>query len=104
MSADNRHAALRAARGKPLPYVHCSGDQVVFVTSLVNDAVKGTLTGNIQSRVFRSAGLAKRVAARALDDLRCFPDRAEDILPLSQLYAEASMRHARWRARRELVA
>lgn len=104
MSSDVKHAALRAAKGQSLPYVHVVGTQVVLVTTLVNDAVKGTLTGNLQSRVFSSAGLAKRVAGRVEMDLRAYPEHASNILPLSEMYATASMRHAHWRARRELVA
>jgi hypothetical protein len=104
MTANVQHAALRAAKGQPLPFAHVCGTQVVLVTTLANDAVKGTLTGNLQSRVFSSAGLAKRVAARVLDDVRAWPEHASSILALSEMYATASMRHARWRARRELVA
>ncbi|HYC44508.1 MAG TPA: hypothetical protein VED01_03390 [Burkholderiales bacterium] len=100
MSRDPVATALRAAARHGVPYVHRDGCFVVLVITGGGSYAAEQLTGDVRTRMCSSAGLARLVAARALADLKLFPD-ARDSLRVSELYAEAALRHALRRARRD---
>lgn len=104
--SDPSRAAIRAAQhAGVVPFVHTSGCVVSLVTRIARDAVNGETTGDVIWHVCASAGLARVVAARVLTDLRTFPEHGPQRgLALSVARAEAALRFARWRARRELAA
>lgn len=106
MSADVIATAVRASHGHLLPYVFRVGYDVVLVysTQRVRDAAGRVGTDARFHHVrFSSAGLARAVEARVMDDLRNWPEHAGHILRVSAMYVEAGRRFARLRARREVA-
>lgn len=97
MSRDPRVTALRHAARNGVPWVHMDGPLVVLVLHGEGNPITGEQRGTVVTRMCRSAGLAKAVAARVLDALALFPQR--DPLATAELYAEAALRFARLRRR-----
>lgn len=85
------------------PYVHREGADVFLVIDARVDAGLTCVDVSWQHRRLASVGLAKAVAARVLSDLARLPERHGDILSVSVMYAEAALRFARLRARKEAV-
>lgn len=99
MSSDPVRTALLHARTRGVPYVHRVGALVVLVLHGEGNPITGEQRGVVCTRMCASAGIAKAVEARALDDLDQFPE-SRDPLRVSAMYAEAAYRHAMRRSGR----
>jgi hypothetical protein len=96
MSSDPMRDATRVAEVRGVPYVHRVDADIVLVLRTGADV-------RLQHWRCSTAAVAKAVERRVLDDLRNLPEHAHRILSVSVAYAEAALRFARLRARRELV-
>lgn len=91
-------ALLHAYRAGQLPYVHTAGPLVVLVLTGEYNPLTGQHRGQCLTWMCASAGLARAVAARCLQDLVTFAGHPSP-LAVSAMYAEAALRHALRRRR-----